>query len=143
MSFLPPRSPYGLIQEDLWPDEWKILVSCVFLNCTSRRQAEKILPRFFGRWPTAEKMTGADPREVEDLIAPLGFKTVRTTRIMSLSRAYGGSWSHARELPGVGEYAARAWEIFCKNRLGSDPPKDGALVHYWNWRKHDQEKNIR
>jgi len=47
MQFIPPRSGYGLIQEDLWPDEWKILVSCMMLNYTSRKQVEKILPSFF------------------------------------------------------------------------------------------------
>jgi len=143
MSFLPPRSPYGLIQEDLWPDEWKILVACVFLNCTSRRQAEKILPRFFGRWPTPEAILGADPVEVEDMVAPLGFRKVRTKRVMEMSKAYRGAWVHASDLPGVGPYASRAWEIFCKNQLGGDAPKDGALTRYWNWRKHDQEKNVR
>lgn len=143
MSFLPPRSPYGLIQEDLWPDEWKIVTACVFLNCTTRRAAEKILPKFFSRWPDPETMSAADPREVEEMIAPLGFKSVRTKRILSLSRAWSGPWVHARELPGVGEYAGRAWEIFCKNELGDEAPRDGALTHYWRWRKHDQEKDRR
>ena len=29
MSWIPPKSPHGLIQEDLWSDEWKLLVSCL------------------------------------------------------------------------------------------------------------------
>jgi methyl-CpG-binding domain protein 4 len=143
MSFLPPRSPYGLIQEDLWPDEWKILIACVFLNCTSRKQSEKILPTFFRKWPKAETIVTADPYEIEQLVAPLGFKKMRTKRVIELSRAYLGAWKHATELPGVGTYAARAWEIFCKNQLGTEAPKDGALTRYWNWRLHDQKKIVR
>lgn len=43
------------------------------------------------------------------------------------------SWSDARELPGIGEYGARAWEIFCEGKLGTEAPKDHALTQYWVW----------
>ena len=143
MSFIPPRSPYGLIQEDLWPDEWKTLISCVMLNCTSRKQAEKVMRKFFDAWPTAKDLLKADPNDVEASIESLGFKVRRTKTIFSLSKVYvSGSWSHARDLPGIGEYGSRAWEIFCKNDMGTTPPKDHALTKYWHWRiKNDKKKN--
>lgn len=35
---VPPVSPYGLIQEHLYQDPWKVLVACMLLNQTSGRQ---------------------------------------------------------------------------------------------------------
>lgn len=46
MNKLPPRSLFGLLQEDLVPNEWMILISCMMLNCTSRKQVEKVFPTF-------------------------------------------------------------------------------------------------
>lgn len=34
---VPPRSPYGLVQEDLWQSPWKLLVATMFLNRTTGR----------------------------------------------------------------------------------------------------------
>lgn len=133
---IPPRSPHGLIQEDLFPDEWKCLVACLMLNCTSRKQVEKVIPEFFRQWPSPESFLVADDNTVADLIAPLGFRNRRTQRLFEMTRAYlTKNWSHVSELPGIGEYASRAWEIFFRNKLGNEPPNDGALVLYWSWRK--------
>lgn len=136
MSFIPPRSGFGLIQEDLWPDEWRILVSCMMLNCTSRKQVEKVLPQFFKKYPSASDLILADQKEISETISPLGFKNRRTKNIINMSNAFiNNLWLDPRDLPGIGEYAARAWEIFCRNKLGDNPPEDGALVLYWKWRK--------
>lgn len=133
---LPHRSPYSLIQEDLWPDEWKCLVACVMLNCTTRKQAQKVLPLFFSRWPLAVDVATANPCEISALISPLGFKNRRTERLIQLAAAYQEkNWTHVRELPGIGEYASRMWEIFFLGHLGEDQPTDGALTLYWRWRR--------
>ena len=133
---IPARSPHGLLQEDLWPDEWKCLVTCVMLNCTTRKQAQKILPIFFARWPSASDILKADPAEISLLISSLGFKNRRTERLIQLASAYEEkNWTHVRELPGIGEYASRMWEIFFLGRLGDEQPSDGALTLYWRWRR--------
>jgi methyl-CpG-binding domain protein 4 len=136
---IPHRSPYGLIQEDLFPDEWKCLVACLMLNCTSRKQIEKVIPDFFKKWPDPESFLLAKQEEVSGLISSLGFQNRRTKRLFEMTRAYvDRNWSHASELPGIGEYASRAWEIFFQGKIGENPPNDGALVLYWKWRKkHD------
>ncbi len=133
---IPPRSPYGLIQEDLFPDEWKCLVACLMLNCTSRKQVEKVVPDFFRLWPTPAQFLNAQKDAVSNLIAPLGFRNRRTQRLFEMTEKYlKKDWHHVSELPGIGDYASRAWEMFFKNCLGEDPPNDGALVLYWSWRK--------
>lgn len=133
---IPQRSPFGLIQEDLFPDEWKCLVACLMLNCTARKQVEKVIPTFFKKWPNPLSFLSASQDDVADLISPLGFRNRRTQRLFEMTEAYSKrEWKHVSELPGIGEYASRAWEIFFENKLGDEPPNDGALVLYWKWRK--------
>lgn len=133
---IPSRSPYGLIQEDLWPDEWKCLVACMMLNCTTRRQIEKVVPEFFCKWSNPKIFLSANPQDVANLITPLGFQNRRTQRLFEMTTAYqNDEWKHAAELPGIGDYAARSWEIFFMNKLGIHQPVDGALALYWKWRK--------
>lgn len=38
VTWVPPVSPYGLIQEQLYQDPWKVLVACMLLNKTGGRQ---------------------------------------------------------------------------------------------------------
>jgi methyl-CpG-binding domain protein 4 len=133
-GWVPPRSPYSLIQEDLWPDEFFILISCMLLNCTRRQQVERVLPDLMRGWPTAVELATAEHRDVSSVISCLGFGNRRAGTLIRFSKDYSGSgWSDARELCGIGEYAGRAWDIFCRGELGSSPPKDHALVKYWRW----------
>lgn len=135
---IPPRSPYSLIQEDLWPDKWLVLVSCMMLNCTTRKQVEKVLPDFVNTWPTASDFMSASDEDVVSLIRPLGFANRRTKNLKRMTEHFvAGPWEDPRELPGVGEYAARAYEIFCMGIIGDEPPVDHALVQYWRWRVSD------
>lgn len=106
------------------------------LNQTSRKQVERVLPEFRRRWPGPEAFVKADNTEVATLIAPLGLLRRRTVALKKMTASYlAGQWSDPRELPGIGEYAARAWEIFCKGELGVEPPKDHALAQYYHWAK--------
>ena len=130
----PPRSPFGLIQEDLWPNEWLILVSCVMLNQTSRKQVEGVWPTFVARWPTPQAFLLADPDEVRDVIRALGFANRRTDNLLKMTRQYvAGNWTHARELTGIGEYGAACHEIFCQGNVPVIPPNDHALKQYVVW----------
>lgn len=139
MVWYPPRSPHSLIQEDLYPNKWHILVSCLMLNCTSRRQVEKVIRPFFDKWPTPEDLLKADLQEVKRIISPLGFGQRRSETLVKLATAFiKDDWTDARQLPGVGEYAGRAYDIFCRGIIGSEPPKDHALVDYWRWITHHQ-----
>lgn len=136
MNRIPLRSPYGLIQEDLWPNEWAIFVACILLNCTTRKSVEKVFPDLIRRYPDAHSMSQADSSELSHIIARLGFGNRRSRYLIEMSKAYlKKDWKHASELPGIGEYASAAWEIFIKNELPSTCPKDGALSAYYCWRK--------
>ena len=128
-------SPYCLIQEHVWPNEWLILVSCVLLNCTRRVQVEQVFDAFTKVMDTPERLLEVDKEILRDRISPLGLSVRRAKVLQDLARAYI-KWDHvdAFTLPGIGDYGARAWRIFAKNELGDDEPNDGALKLYWNWR---------
>jgi adenine-specific DNA glycosylase len=133
---IPPRSPFSLIQEDLWPSEWKILCVAIMLNCTSRKQVEKVWPEFVKRFPTPQSLHYSDEGTISEVIASLGFKNRRAKLLMKMTEHYlAANWDHAKELPGIGEYGARSWEIFVKGELGDSEPKDHALTVYYRWCK--------
>lgn len=137
----PPRSPFGLIQEDLWsssPDsEWLILVSCVLLNCTTRKQVDKVIPEFMKRWPSPDEFLSSDRDDVAEVIRSLGFVNRRVRVLFAMTSNYRHrTWTHVSELPGIGSYGSRAWEIFCRQIIGDSIPEDHALVNYWKWIKN-------
>lgn len=135
-TWIPPVSPYGLIQETLWPDEWAILVSCVMLNCTTRRAAEKVLPTFLGRWPRASDLIDVDPLDIEGVVGVLGLGKRRSKTLKDMSRVYvGGAWKHASELPGIGSYGSAAHDIFVRGVIPDECPDDHALTLWWKWWK--------
>jgi len=47
-------SPFGLLEELFVDDPWKLLISTIFLNRTTRVQVDAVLCSFLQRWPTAE-----------------------------------------------------------------------------------------
>ena len=53
-------SPYGLLQEQLSQDPWKIFVCCIFCNLTKRVQAEPYFWEVLKRWPTPQKLSSAN-----------------------------------------------------------------------------------
>ena len=59
----PPKSPWNLVQEPYFGDEWKILVCCILLNLTTHKQVRKILPEFFERYPGPNTMVMADEED--------------------------------------------------------------------------------
>ena len=106
----PPRSPFGLLEEILWEDEWKLLVACMMLNCTTRLQVDRVLWRLFTLIPTPEEAVrlgreggGEEATEdpfrdedaaksgldrIEDILAPLGLHRKRARAFVRLSEEY-------------------------------------------------------
>ena len=55
----PRQSPYGLIEELFWDRPWRLLVCCLLLNQTTRKQLDLVLVRFFERFPEPQVRTNA------------------------------------------------------------------------------------
>lgn len=135
ITFIPPRKPEPLLQELYWPDKWKILVCCLLLNCTQRKQVDQVIETFFEKFATPQSLLACADEEIAETIKSLGFKNRRTKTLKKFSTEFlEKSWGqNPRVLYGVGEYAARCYEIMLLGKFGEDPPDDHALNDYWCW----------
>lgn len=133
-TWKPPRSPYKLIQEDLYEDPWKVLVACVFCNLTRRNTAEPLLWEFFSDYPTPFAASSADIKQLENLLKPIGLSSRRAKTLKKMSSEYITiDWKEPIDLYGIGKYGNDAWKIFCTNDWKSVTPKDHALNWYHTW----------
>jgi len=136
------NSPYNLLQEIYNEHPWRMLVCCIMLNCTSRKQVDQVREEFFKRYPDAVEAERADPSEMADLIASLGFKNRRTRSIQRFSSDWMTlDWIEPSELYGIGKYAQDSWEIFQKGNLNVEPT-DGVLNTYLHWAKTKETYSI-
>lgn len=67
-NWIPPKSPYNLIQESLFHDPWKLLIATIFLNRTTGGKAIPILWEFFKRFPNPEVTRIADWKQIAGMM---------------------------------------------------------------------------
>lgn len=111
-DFVPPISPYNLVQEQLYSEPWKLLIATIFLNrttgctcihmlththtintmypwyplcCYTGTAALPVLWDFFKLYPTPEAAIRGDPKEIAKLMNPLGLHEKRAQIIMKFS----------------------------------------------------------
>ena len=127
--WIPPKSPYNLIQEQLWDNPWKIFVACIFCNLTKRVQAEPFLWKFLEEYPTPESASVANIEDVKKMIQPLGLSERRSRALVKMSYDYiNKDWEVQPDvLYGIGKYGSDAYRIFCVGDWKSVNPKDHAL----------------
>jgi|LWDU01.1.fsa_nt_gi methyl-CpG-binding domain protein 4 len=134
VTWIPPESPYDLLQERFWPDEWKILVVCLMLNQTSRKQVEPMISNFFEVFPTPEFVVEASTKEMIEMLRPLGLVNRRVNALKRFSEEFlSKKWDQAIELFGCGKYANDAYKIFVKGQWKDTHPSDHALNDYHGW----------
>ena len=97
---------------------WQHMVGVICLNQTHRKQVKRILPDFSKRWPTHTSILQDTREDVEEMIAPLGMRKVRSERIYRMSDQYE-SWNgeDATELYGIGKYGSDSYRLFYKNEI--------------------------
>ncbi|MEO7043560.1 MAG: endonuclease III [Gemmatimonadaceae bacterium] len=93
---------------------YQLLVATILsAQCTDKR-VNMVTPALFRRYPDAEALAMADPREVEDLIRPTGFFRNKTKSLLGMAGGlldrFGGlvpgSMAELITLPGVGRKTA-------------------------------------
>jgi len=93
---------------------YQLLVATILsAQCTDKR-VNMVTPALFKRYPDAEALAMADPREVEDLIRPTGFFRNKTKSLLGMAGGvvdrFGGSVPNSMAqlitLPGVGRKTA-------------------------------------
>ncbi|CAA0808211.1 DNA glycosylase superfamily protein, partial [Striga hermonthica] len=102
-NWVPPRSPFSLLQEDHFFDPWRVLVICMLLNRTTGLQARKVLSDFFHLCPNAKTAVKVPTEDIEEVTRSLGLYKKRALGIQQFSHEYlNESWTHVTELTGVG-----------------------------------------
>ena len=106
------------------------MVGVICLNQTGRKKVKKILPGFFKRFPTPEKLLESNKDTIAEMLKDLGMKNVRTHRIWRMTEEYM-TWDgeDATKLFGIGKYGSDSYEIFYKNRI-PDNVQDKELRRY-------------
>lgn len=130
--WIPPASSYGLLEEQLYDDPWKLLVACMLLNKTSNKQVRNVIWKLFELVPNAQAAVEADETKIEAIIQPLGLFRKRSKAIKRFSQEYlEKDWTSPEELHGIGTYAADAYAIFCVPEAWKEvEPEDKELKLY-------------
>ncbi len=97
---------------------WHLIVGCLMLNQTDRRQARPALRRIFAMAPSPGAFLRADRARMREVLLPCGLADARGLRLRQMSEAYVAGAPPTR-LPGLGPYAWDSYDIFI----------NGALLH--------------
>ena len=97
---------------------WQHMVGVICLNQTGRKKVKELLPAFFKKFPTPDKLLLSDRSVIADMLGDLGLKHVRANRIWRMSQDYlNWDGEDALQLYGIGKYGSDSYEIFYKNRI--------------------------
>ena len=120
-----------LLQEIYRDDPWKMLVCCILLNLTKRKQVDGIRHELFSKYPTEYEMIEADEDELSELLKPLGLYRKRAKTLIKFSWMWINGFSDVEELDGLGKYAKDSWEIFQMNNKDVKPTDKVLLEYMW------------
>ena len=140
----PLYSPFGLLEELFLTDPWRLLVSTICLNVTTRIQVDRALCHYLQRWPTAEATANANWEEISTIISPLGLGTKRAKGLIRFSKeyialiaesnntAFSLTEKEVKSLYNIGQYGYTAYKVFILKQLptGSVKVCDHALQLY-------------
>ena len=118
-----------LLQEIYLNDPWKMLVCCMLLNLTNRKQVDTIRKQLFDKYKTPQDMMNAKHEELADILKPLGLYNRRANSLRKMSRGYVKGFKSVDELYGIGQYAKDSWDIF-QNKNNNVKPTDKVLQEY-------------
>lgn len=87
LPFPPIDAPsFGLVQEQLAHDPFRLLLATIFLNRTRGGVALPVLFKVFARYPTIDAMAAADLSELVSMIRCLGFQNQRAKKCIAIAR---------------------------------------------------------
>jgi hypothetical protein len=150
------ESPFGLLEELFVDDPWRLLLSTILLNRTTRRQVDAVMHEFLLQWPDCGAVlhdfetsdSDSSPR-MSAVLQPLGMNLRRTAGIFRFCQDYRKVMMEMATELGVepdraafrlskdqivtlfhcGEYASNAYRIFIQRCCDFDPG-DHALTMY-------------
>jgi len=105
-------------------DPYKVLVTEKLLQQTDFGHVRKVWEKFFQKFPCVEELAKATEDEIATVLKPLGLWRQRARQLKRLAgeilAKHGGKipcdYASLVELPGVGDYVARATLVFACNK---------------------------
>ncbi|GLA14420.1 hypothetical protein AnigIFM62618_000799 [Aspergillus niger] len=89
LPFPPIDAPsFGLVQEQLAHDPFRLLIATIFLNRTRGGVALPVLFKVFDRFPTVEAMASTDTNTLASMIHCLGFQNQRAKKCITLAQTW-------------------------------------------------------
>jgi hypothetical protein len=85
-KWTPPRSPFNLIQENLFHRPWQLLVATIFLNRTGGARAIPLALEFLERYPTPAEALEAPLEDIAEILRPIGLNWRRARTIQRFTR---------------------------------------------------------
>lgn len=79
---------FGLIQEDLSDDPYRLLIAVIFLNKTKGQAAVPVFWKVMERYPKPEKLAAAHTKELVKMIGHLGLQNQRALKCINLSKMW-------------------------------------------------------
>jgi endonuclease III len=79
---------FGLVQEQLAHDPFRLLIATIFLNRTRGGVALPVLFRVFDHFPTIHDMSTADFSKLVSMIHSLGFQNERAQKCINLAKTW-------------------------------------------------------
>lgn len=131
-----------MLQPQLRGEPWALLVGCMLLNQTTRKQVDRVINELLSRWPTPQQLMLADVEELRILLRPLGFAKKRSATLQKFSAqwfemlVYGMNVRQLSpmtvgRLHGCGDYAVDSYRIFVLDvPLRPEHVKDKELKAY-------------
>lgn len=79
---------FGLMQEKLAHDPFRLIIATIFLNRTRGEQAMPVYYQLMERYPTVEMLSIAEQADVVSMIHKLGFQNQRARKCIALAKAW-------------------------------------------------------
>lgn len=79
---------FGLVQEQLVDDPFKVLVACIFLTRTKGNVSMPVFRELFLRYPTPQSLADADVVDITLTFQPLGLQNRRARTVINLAKAW-------------------------------------------------------
>lgn len=146
--------------------QYKVLVTCIFLNKTTNGQARPRLQSFLAQYPSAASLQDATSADILPYFKHLGLYR-RADWILELAdmlhrdppqhgvlrrkvNGYDNPVSEVAHLRGIGHYGSDAWRIFCKEQFYAEAgitvtdewrrvtPSDKVLKRYIRRRRRER-----
>lgn len=142
--WIPPQSPYNLVEESLGGNPWKVLVTSFFMNSKERCLPESGLPRrtvrrFFKLCPTPGALRLLSTKKISKILKQVTLSEDIIVTIKKFSEEYvTAKWQDPTALYGVTSYGKDSYRMFCVNEWKQIAPEHPKLrmYHKWLWQNH-------